>query len=491
MKQVQKKTLDPAVGQMLLTARRRRLPLAWDRAEGQQPRCGFGRLALCCSDCQEGVCRINPFGGEEQRTICGRGKEELIGRRLTAKTADGALALLKLAAAGYGIGGEWMQELLPTADEMLAEESYAARLFRLGRCTGELLGALQAAKHAGGSWQPQISQVNLGVLRADQVNIVFCGHVPAAVVAGLRTAAGSLAIPVVFGAVCGNEWSDGLGIPALTNYDSQETPLLTGAVDLLVVGRQCVMPAVIRLAEQLDIAKVDAASLDSTDAFTSAAAAAQASFRRRDKATLAIPAESGPVYAGFSAGSIAGLLTSLDAPAAGPLRGVVYLGGCGSVANTQDARPAAIAAALVMAGYLVVTAGCAGVSLAKAGMCRTEWRDGQHGLQRLAAAGLPPVLTVGSCQDAGEFLQLARQLPGLTTAAFFPEINHNKVLAAAVAFAAAGIDTWVDWEAAAADDAVASCLEREFVSRSGAGLRPLPEQADWPELLAALRPAEG
>lgn len=327
-------------------------------------------------------------------------------------------------------------------------------------------------------------------MRADAVNIVLCGHVPASAAAGVKAAAGTLTIPAVVGAICGNEWSGGLGIPALTNYPSQEAPLLTGAVDLLIVGGQCIIPAVVDLANRLGIAVIAAASLQSQADFATAAKQAQAAFRRRAGDPVAIPAATSRVYAGYSAANSARLLAALSAAEAVGLQGLVYLGGCGSVVNTQDAQPTAIADALIDAGYLVVTAGCAGVSLAKAGMCRPDWRNGQYRLRGILPEHMPPVLNVGSCQDAGEFIRLARELApgGLPLAAVFPEINHHKVLASAFGFAAAGIDAWIGLEPVLADP-TAGWLDRAFVSQAGARLQPLPEAADWPQLLRESRTA--
>jgi hypothetical protein len=46
MKQVHKKSDDEAVNQLLVAAYRQRTDLAWDRAEAQQPQCGFGQLGI-------------------------------------------------------------------------------------------------------------------------------------------------------------------------------------------------------------------------------------------------------------------------------------------------------------------------------------------------------------------------------------------------------------------------------------------------------------
>jgi hydroxylamine reductase (hybrid-cluster protein) len=486
MKQVQKKSIDKAVNQMLLAARYRRIPLVWDRAEAQQPQCGFGRLAICCNDCQEGVCRVNPFGDADQRTICGQERHDLVSRYLLNKAADGALALVKLADE-YGVSSELLKRILVVDDEMLLFGNYAEQLIRIGQCTAEILETICQSKHnRSGNWQPGISETNLGILRADAINIVLHGHVPANVVAGIKAAAEGLQSPVVIGSICGNEWSGGLTIPALTNYDSQETPLLTGAVDLLVVGSQCVMPAVVRLADSMNIAVSSAVSLRDSGDYAAAANKAQKAFDRRANTAPIIPAIKTQVYAGYSADNTAGLFKLLTEGQAGEkIKGIVYLGGCGSIANTQDTQPVAFATAFIEAGYLIISSGCAGVTLAKSGMCQPDWQSGQYKLKGILPDGIPPVIHIGSCQDAGEFLRMARCFTksNIPVAAIFPEVNHNKVLATALSFAVAGIDTWMDLDPVFADSATTEWLNKELLAQVGARILPLAEPAEMLQIL--------
>jgi hydroxylamine reductase (hybrid-cluster protein) len=173
--------------------------------------------------------------------------------------------------------------------------------------------------------------------------------------------------------------------------------------------------------------------------------AANTFLHRRGK-DVHIPAVLNQIHTGYTAANSKQVLKTLKATSAsGAIKGVVYLGGCGNIANTQDAQMVQTAARLLSAGYLIVTAGCAGAALAKAGMCRPEYvlRDGQKGI---SGTGTSPVLHIGSCHDAGEFLMMARdiQLSGIPAFAVMQEISHNKVLATAIAFASKGINTYID-----------------------------------------------
>src|SRR5450756_3203562 len=64
-------TVDPAALEMMPLAERDKMKTMWDRADLMQPQCGFGESGLCCRICLQGPCRINPFGKEPQRGICG------------------------------------------------------------------------------------------------------------------------------------------------------------------------------------------------------------------------------------------------------------------------------------------------------------------------------------------------------------------------------------------------------------------------------------
>ncbi|MDR2518927.1 MAG: hypothetical protein LBD13_05885, partial [Spirochaetaceae bacterium] len=63
-------SIDPAVNELLKKAAQEQVPTAWDRYEQQRPLCGFGELGVCCRNCLQGPCRINPFG-EPQAGVCG------------------------------------------------------------------------------------------------------------------------------------------------------------------------------------------------------------------------------------------------------------------------------------------------------------------------------------------------------------------------------------------------------------------------------------
>lgn len=85
-------TLDPAVRQMLATAKQKNVPTVWDRYEQMLPQCGFGETGLCCRHCLQGPCRINPFEEGSETGICGANADVMVARGLDRAIAAGTAA---------------------------------------------------------------------------------------------------------------------------------------------------------------------------------------------------------------------------------------------------------------------------------------------------------------------------------------------------------------------------------------------------------------
>jgi hydroxylamine reductase (hybrid-cluster protein) len=448
MKVVQKKSVDAATNAMLVKANRRQTELAWDRAEAMQPQCGFGRMSICCSDCNEGPCRTNPFDTKQQLTICGRSQAEQSAGYFIRQAMDGASALVSLACEfDADIDKAFFRTVSVSKDSMLAPVDYYARLIEIGGAAAGSLKAIAAVKEKTfGKAGPAETAANMGSLKADAVNIVLHGHIAPKTVKGIAESAEAGGVPVNVTAMCGSETGSGFNLPVLTNYCSQEAPLLTGAVDLLVVGSQCVMPAVVSLAKQLNVPVVNSSELSSSSEIKKALQTASNAFLLRAGKRVDIPACTEKVFLGYTAANSKPLFSALNAGyAQGSVKGIAYIGGCGSVAETQDAQFIKLADRLLADNYLIVTSGCAGAALAKAGMCSPDYAAGE-GLKSILPSGVPPVLYAGSCHDAGEFLLMAQAVKesGMPVYAFMPEMVHNKVLATAIAFAAEGITAHID-----------------------------------------------
>jgi carbon-monoxide dehydrogenase catalytic subunit len=84
------KAVDPASKKMIRRAKEMGLELVWDRYQAQQPQCGFGGLGLCCTVCNLGPCRIDPFGDGARQGVCGATAEIIAARNLLRNTAAGS-----------------------------------------------------------------------------------------------------------------------------------------------------------------------------------------------------------------------------------------------------------------------------------------------------------------------------------------------------------------------------------------------------------------
>lgn len=488
MKEVRKKSVDSAVNQMLIKAHRKGVELAWDRAEAMQPQCGFGRMAICCNDCQEGPCRVNPFATEDQHTICGRDQHDLVANYFLQSVGDGSAALVKLALEfGADIDKNTMAQVMTVKDTMTTTDT-ADRLVALGRGAVAALHAIgQQKANVYGPTSVDVAAVNMGVLKADSINIAIHGHVTPKVTKEVIDAVAKTGKPVNVVAMCGNEVSGALNLPVLTNYDSQETPLLTGAVDLLVLGTQCVMPAFVSLARKLDIPIVHDRMVNNFNDMTEAVNLAVRAFNRRAGLQTDIPQNKTVMAVGYTATNSVELFEALSQGYhQGLVQGLVYVGGCGNISATQDKDVTALAADLISQGYMVVSAGCAGTSLAKAGLCNENYQITHEGLKKVLPSGIPPALNIGACHDAGEFLAMAKSVAssGMPAFAILPELAHNKTLATAVAFATSGITTFVGIESVWSDSQMATLLGETMMAKSGGQLLPLSDFKQIPQIFA-------
>jgi len=86
------KSIDPATQEMLARMKELDIETVWDRLEAMQPQCGFGELGVCCRNCNQGPCRIDPFGEGPQLGICGATADTIVARNLLRMTAAGAAA---------------------------------------------------------------------------------------------------------------------------------------------------------------------------------------------------------------------------------------------------------------------------------------------------------------------------------------------------------------------------------------------------------------
>ncbi len=329
--------------------------------------------------------------------------------------------------------------------------------------------------------EPVEAEVNFGVLRADSVNILVHGHSPvmlekllekvsSAEILELAHEAG--AADIVIGGMCctGHEALARHGVPTVTGAMGQELVLGTGAVDAVVVDMQCVLPGIQAVASCFGTEIVTTCrsnripgathipfdpehpgTLDE-DALRIARAAITA-FSTRDRSKIHIPAHKTRVVTGFSReaifkafGHARNLLAHLRE---GRIRGVVAMVACSTPKAGYETAHVEIARALIREGVLIVSSGCSAHALLNAGLCSADaLADAAPGLRDACeAAGVPPVLVVGSCSDNTRIIQLFAvlahyaELPmaQLPLALSGPELANEKTVGQMLAVLSHGI----------------------------------------------------
>ncbi|MEW5870704.1 MAG: anaerobic carbon-monoxide dehydrogenase catalytic subunit [Chloroflexota bacterium] len=328
---------------------------------------------------------------------------------------------------------------------------------------------------------PVMSKVNLGVIKAEQVNIILHGHNPMlseVIVAAaqdpelvaLAKAKGAQGINLAGLCCTGNEVLMRKGIPMAGNHLMQELCIMTGAVELMIVDYQCIMPAVTQTAKcfhtqvvsTFDKAKFPGAEHISFDPEHGLEIGKQIvrraveNFSKRIPERVIIPVEATPMMAGFSIEAILAALGGtpqplIDAIVNGSIRGAVGIVGCNNPKIKQDLGHTELTRRLIENDILVVVTGCAAVADGKAGLMTPEAAElAGPGLRAVCQAlGIPPVLHLGSCVDNSRILVLAAALANtlgvdisaLPLAGAAPEWYSEKAVAIGTYVVASGIYT--------------------------------------------------
>jgi carbon-monoxide dehydrogenase catalytic subunit len=332
-----------------------------------------------------------------------------------------------------------------------------------------------------GTPEPVISEVNLGVLKPDQVNLALHGHNPVLSDVVVEAASdpelvelarsyGASGINVVGLCCTGNELLMRRGVPMAGNHLMQELALVTGALEAIVVDYQCIMPSVVDVAKCFHtkvISTADKAKFRGATHITfdprrgmeigkQIVRLAVEAYPNRNPERVRIPVEPVRWMAGFSVEAIVGALGGtleplIDAIKSGAVRGAVGVVGCNNPKIPQDYAHVELCRRLIENDVLVVVTGCAAVANGKAGQMLPESAAmAGPGLRAVCEGlGIPPVLHMGSCVDNSRILVLAGALAGalgvdidaLPLAGAAPEWYSEKAVSIGAYVVASGITT--------------------------------------------------
>jgi len=338
-----------------------------------------------------------------------------------------------------------------------------------------------------GTPAPLLSEVNLGVLKENEVNIIIHGHEPLLsemIVAAaqdpemIELAKSKGAEGINLAGICctANEILMRHGVPLAGNFLQQELALVTGAVDAMVVDVQCIMESLPDIAQCYHTkivttspkAKMKGAihiEFDEHDALKSAKEVVKTAienFPRRGK-NIRIPQERHDLIAGFSHETINYLLGGLfrasyrplnDNIINGRIRGVAGVVGCNNARSVHNEGHIAMVKELIKNDVLVIQTGCSAMASAMAGLMVPE-AAAEYAGKGLAevceTVGIPPVLHMGACVDNSRILiaatamvkdgGLGDDISDLPAAGAAPEWMSEKAISIGQYFVASGVFT--------------------------------------------------
>ncbi|MEN8244095.1 MAG: anaerobic carbon-monoxide dehydrogenase catalytic subunit [Thermodesulfobacteriota bacterium] len=337
-----------------------------------------------------------------------------------------------------------------------------------------------------GTPSPVSIEVNMGVLKEDEVNIIVHGHEPnlfESMIASvnepslLKAAkdAGANGINLVGMCCSGAEVLVRHGIPHAGNFMSTEAILVTGAVDAMTVDVQCIKQGLAKVADCYKTplittnprCKIEGAThmefhehkpRECTDDIVIKAVTR---FKNRT-AVIEIPKHKNIGVHGFSheyiqymlGGAFRGSYRPLnDNIINGRIRGVAGVVGCTNPRMKQDWVHVELVKELIKNDVLVLQTGCSQIALSKAGLTTPEAAAlAGDGLREVCeTVGMPPVLGIGSCVDNSRILIAASEMvrigglgdsiADLPAAGAAPEWMSEKAICIGQYFVASGVYT--------------------------------------------------
>jgi anaerobic carbon-monoxide dehydrogenase catalytic subunit len=340
-----------------------------------------------------------------------------------------------------------------------------------------------------GTPYPLQSEANLGVMKADHVNLIVHGHEPVLsemIVAVAQKpemveyAKSKGAKGIQLSGICctANEILQRHGVPPAGTFLQQELAIITGACDAMVVDIQCIFQNLANVAKCFHtklitthpIAKMEQDNVihiefDEHHALEDAERIVKMAidnFANRG-AEVMIPPHKATQIAGFGVESIqyhlggtfrGSYYTLNDNIINGRIRGVAGVVGCNNARTRHNEGHIAVVKELIKNDVLVLTTGCNGIACAMEGLLTPE-SAGVYcgpGLKEVCeTVGIPPVLHLGSCVDNSRILLaatevvnaggLGKDISDLPAAGSAPEWMSEKAISIGHYFVSSGVYT--------------------------------------------------
>ena len=344
-----------------------------------------------------------------------------------------------------------------------------------------------------GTPKPIETEANLGVMVAENVNIVVHGHDPSLSemiceyaddpeMIAYAKEMGAKGITVSGVCCTSNEVAMRRGIPMAGNFLQQENVVLTGACEAIVVDVQCIFPALGPLSKCFHtkfvttspIAQMPDAEYIRFNAETAGENAkaivkmAIENFKNRKPELVHIPDMKQKATVGYSVEAIVKTLDGvansqvdemgttkplLECITSGVIRGAVAMVGCNNPKVRPDTAHIELMKKMIANDIIIIASGCSAQAAAKAGLMDKEAKElCGAGLKRVCElADIPPVLHMGSCVDISRMMILAAELAKdsglnisqLPVVGCAPEWMSEKAVSISNYVVATGIDTFL------------------------------------------------
>lgn len=510
MDRIHRKSAISKTSELILSFHDQGEDLLWGRYERQVPLCAFTENGLSCRKCFHGPCRINPFGDEPDRGICGADRDQIVMETLFQATLGGVLDQYRSDSTGDNtelpeIAPDFPQEtldrlskagLIPVCKNQLWEvqNSYFSHKGYLTRTLRDLtrLGLIQYGllkRREGASGGEE------GLWTAAGANILIAAQPPASLITALKKQAAQKNRTIN---LLGQGATFCTSIPLIVDHGTPELALAMG-LDCVIIGPNASLPALGSLAEKVGVPVVLFDEAKSVEQISSRAI--ELAFGHKERASSGgqpLPRAGN----GLEKAENSILVRGAEVKAAlktGQIRGVVIILGETNVKQTFFERTLTLmekcldqSCLIILGGELAAQADLLQEELKKGMAARGSTRMGQ--MEKL---GLPSLTSLGSFSQIPKVVAFLRNLgedrgfASLPAVVAFPEFYRTSTWATAVSFLALGCAVQIGvrlpfWGSPALSD----ILMRDWPLISGGTLLASPtlpdSQAQAQELISFL-----
>jgi hypothetical protein len=475
MRKVRRKTTDPTARTYLLKAKKEGIDLSWNRLEKMMPQDGFGLLGLTCQECLQGPCRLNPFQLDETATVCGFTRDDLVfnglfrqvskvsrltetthillqrlAQKISADEVD--QSSLKTKASSWMITAEtneyvsWVKKAWEltgplsalgqqsAGDRLSSLFAAAERYISLSKFNAELLELLN------GTSRLTERRIGLSNLNSDSVNICFDGVSPAVldlaadVAKELEAEAVNSGIPGAFNFLLVGDFSLNHDFNVVSNQGAAEFALLSGIVDLYLVGRESISRGR-NLTGKFQTILTECSVSITKEELKELFRQARESLKMRKKNIVNIDSEPVTVNIGYNFDPAA----IENAGEKGIIRGLCIIAGGSNVKVTNDEMAVRVAKSLSAQKILCLSYGNTAVTLGRYGcLAKSEQKGSFMEITQSDPVNNHVAFCLGGELSVSAAVELAQAISHLKVTAVFPEMTEASDLQAALAFANAG-----------------------------------------------------